>query len=61
MVGATRAEEMMGIGQRWHVVERMEEMGSTVPWRADGRGWSCCIWPKNIENKEKIGRRGGGD
>jgi hypothetical protein len=27
----SRMEEMMGTGQRWHVVERREEMDGTTP------------------------------
>jgi hypothetical protein len=50
-------------GQRWHVVERIEGMGGTTPWKA-GRGRSCCIWlktpKKHKENKEKTCKRGGG-
>jgi hypothetical protein len=59
----TGVEEMMGTGQYyWHV---LEEIGGTAPWRANGIGWSCCIWPKKSKktqrNNGKIGRRGGGD
>jgi hypothetical protein len=41
-----KVDEKMGIGQRWHVVKRMEEMGGTTPWKADESGQSCYIWPK---------------
>jgi hypothetical protein len=44
----------------------VEEMMGTTPWRADGSGCNCCIWPKKINfkinffkkkrKKEKTGR-----
>jgi hypothetical protein len=29
----------------------VEEMMGTTPWRADGSGCNCCIWPKKINFK----------
>jgi hypothetical protein len=42
----------------------VEEMMGTTPWRADGSGCNCCIWPKKIlkKKKKKTGRgKGGGE
>jgi hypothetical protein len=60
-ITATEVEEMMGIGQHWHVVDGGDGRHITLE---DGRKWPAYglkTPKKHKENNEKTGRRGGRD